>query len=471
MANAVIVVADDEKSVRMALNLALSADGYEIHEAESAAETLRCIEENVPDLVILDQNLPDADGLSVLRKSREVDTNLQVIMLTGHGTINLAVEAMRAGAANFLEKPFQLEHLKAAVEKALETRALRKEVFLLRREHGQLPESPIIGKSKAVRECYRMIKLVAESPSSTILITGESGTGKELFARAAHHLSPRKDKPFVDVNCAALTETLLEAELFGYEKGSFTGASTQGKIGLFDAANGGTIFLDEIGEMELSLQTKLLRVLQERRFKRVGGVTDIKVDVRVIASTNRDLHKEVEEGRFREDLFYRLNVVPVPLPPLRERREDVPVLVRHLLEKFNTMLGKSILGVDEGAMDMLLAYDWPGNVRELQNVIERATILCTGENITAENLNIQAEPKGTLPSEGKPPTGDYLALEDRAIASMEKQLIRKVLEEVLWRRSKAARILGINRTTLYNKIKEYGLEPPEGQKGLLKDDN
>ena len=471
MANAVIVVADDERSVRLALDHALSAEGYEVHQAETAAEALQRIEEIVPDLVLLDQNFPDSDGLTVLGKAREVDPNLQAIMLTGHGTIDLAVKSMRAGAANFIEKPFQLEHLKAAVEKAVESRALRKEVFLLRREQGQLPESPIIGKSKAVRECYRVIRQVAASPSSTVLITGESGTGKELFARAAHHLSPRKDRPFVDVNCAALTESLLEAELFGYEKGAFTGANTQGKIGLFDAANSGSIFLDEIGEMELQLQTKLLRVLQERRFKRVGGVTDIKIDVRVIASTNRELKQEVEEGRFREDLFYRLNVVPVQLPPLRERREDIPVLVRHLIEKFNTMLGKSLLGADEEAMDLLVAYDWPGNVRELQNVIERASILSTTETITASNLNIQAEPKGSAPGEGKPPTGDYLAIEERSIASMEKLLIQKVLGEVLWRRSKAARILGINRTTLYNKIKEYGLEPPEGQKPQSSDDD
>jgi two-component system response regulator AtoC len=462
MSNAVIVVADDESSIRLALQHALG-DEHEVHAAGTAAEALRCIEENVPDLVLLDQNLGDADGLTVMAKAREMDPNLQVIMLTGHGSVELAVKAMNAGAVNFLEKPFQIDHLKAAVEKALEARALRKEVLLLKREHNL--DSPIIGKSKALRECYRIIKQVAESPSSTILIMGESGTGKELFARAAHHLSPRKGKACVDVNCAALTESLLEAELFGYEKGAFTGASTQGKIGLFDAANNGSIFLDEIGEMELQLQSKLLRVLQERRFKRVGGVTDIKVDVRVIASTNRDLKTEVEAGRFREDLFYRLNVVPITLPPLRERREDISELVKFFVERFNTMLGKNHFGVDEEAMDALVAYDWPGNIRELQNVMERASILNTTDTITLQSLNIQAEPQGGVPTtDGKLPSGDYLALTERSISAMEKQLIKKVLDEVLWRRSKAARILGINRTTLYNKIKEYEIEPPEGQK-------
>jgi len=462
MSNAVIVVAEDESSIRLALQHALS-DQHEIHLAATAADAIRCIEENVPDLVLLDQNLGDGDGLTVMAKAREMDPNLQFIMLTGQGSVELAVKAMNAGAANFLEKPFQIEHLKAAVNKALEARALRKEVLLLKREHNL--EAPIIGKSRAIRECYRIIKQVAESSSSTILIMGESGTGKELFARAAHHLSPRKGKPCVDVNCAALTENLLEAELFGYEKGAFTGASTQGKIGLFDAANGGSIFLDEIGEMDLQLQSKLLRVLQEHRFKRVGGITDIKVDVRVIASTNRDLKTEVEEGRFREDLFYRLNVVPITLPPLRERREDISELVKFFVERFNTMLGKNFLGVDEEAMDILVAYDWPGNIRELQNVIERASILGTTDTITVQSLNIQAEPKGTIPTtDGKLPSGDYLALTERSISAMEKQLIKKVLDEVLWRRSKAARILGINRTTLYNKIKEYELEPPEGQK-------
>jgi DNA-binding NtrC family response regulator len=472
MAHAVIVVGDDERGIRLALDQALKMDGYEVHLAETAKETLRCIEENVPDLVLLDLRLPDGDGLEVLQKAREIDPSLQVIMLTGHGTVDVAVRAMRAGAVNFIEKPFQLEHLKASVEKALEHRALRKEIFLLRREQDQLPETPIVGSSKAIRECYRVLKQVAQSPTSTVLITGESGTGKELFARAAHHLSPRKEKPFVDVNCAALTESLLEAELFGYEKGAFTGASTQGKIGLFDAANGGTIFLDEIGEMDLSLQVKLLRVLQERRFKRVGGVTDIKVDVRIVASTNRELRQQVEAGKFREDLFYRLNVVPIHLPPLRERREDIPELVKFFLEKFSTMLGKYITQVATEAEEVLIAYDWPGNIRELQNVIERATILCDGETILRAHLNIQAEPAGRLPGDGKPPTGDYLAIADRSIAAMEKQLIRKVLDESLWRRSKAARILGINRTTLYNKIKEYGIEPPEGQSipGSLEDE-
>ena len=470
MSNAVIVIADDERSIRLALTQALGSNGYEVHEADTAATALKCIEENIPDLVLLDHKFPDGDGLEILQQAKEIDPNLQVIMLTGHGTVDLAVDAMRAGAVNFLEKPFQMDHLRAAVEKALEARALRKEVFLLRREQGQMPETPIVGQSKAVRECYRTVKQVAESPTSTILITGESGTGKELFARAAHFLSPRKSEAFVDINCAALTESLLEAELFGYEKGAFTGANTQGKIGLFDAANGGSIFLDEIGEMDLPFQAKLLRVLQERRFKRVGGVTDIKIDVRVIASTNRDLREEVKEGNFREDLFYRLNVVPIPLPPLRDRRDDIPKLVSFFIEKFNTLLGKTIGKLDPEAEDALVSYDWPGNVRELQNVIERAVILCTGDVIQVQNLNIQAEPVGRLSgSDGGLPPGDYLELTERSISSMEMQLIKKVLDETLWRRSKAAKILGINRTTLYNKIKEYGLEPPEGQKGSAED--
>jgi len=310
----------------------------------------------------------------------------------------------------------------------------------------------MVGKSKAIRQVFDTIDSISSSAKATVLIQGESGTGKELVAKAIHLSSPRCDQKFMEVNCAALAETLLDAELFGYEKGAFTGASPGGRIGLFEAADGGTLFLDEIGEMGVPLQAKLLRVLQEKRFKRVGGVEDISVDVRVIASTNRDLTEEVEKGNFRSDLYYRLQVIPVHIPPLRERKEDISLLAEHFLCEFNADMGKEISGISRDAIDLLQTHDWPGNVRELRNVMERAVILERGEKISGDSVLI---------GPGQRPTkrGVQLELDDCNVANMERRLIEKVLDDMMWRRSAAARALGISRATLYNKIKQYELAP------------
>ena len=344
------------------------------------------------------------------------------------------------------------------VSKALGTQALRREVLELRlqqqRIYGGGTNGILIGQSEQIKKIYRFIKQVSKSSTSTVLIQGESGTGKELVAMAIHNTSSRKDYRFMEINCAALTESLLEAELFGYEKGSFTGAAVTGKPGLFEVANKGTVFLDEIGEMSISLQAKLLRALQERRFKRVGGVNDIRVDIRVIASTNRNLEEEVKSGTFRKDLFYRLNVLPIYIPPLKERKADIIILTKHFLQKFNTEFSKNIRNISEQAEKMLLYYGWPGNVRELRNVIERAVLLSSGDTLSPEHIMICQEKKEytDFTDESEP------ILESRSLASMERILISKVLKETSWRRAEAAKILGINRTTLYNKIKEYGLK-------------
>lgn len=394
------------------------------------------------------------NGLTLLEKVKAKDPTMLMIVMTGYGTIDSAVEAMKLGAYDYLAKPFKLDHLKLVVAKALSTQALRREVLELRalqRDSGGHPNGVLVGQSEQMKKIYRFVKQVAKSYTSTVLIYGESGTGKELVARAIHNTSIRKDYRFMEINCAALTESLLEAELFGYEKGSFTGAAATGKPGLFEVANKGTVFLDEIGEMSISLQAKLLRVLQERRFKRVGGVNDIEVDIRIVASTNRNLEEEVKKGTFRKDLFYRLNVLPIYIPPLRERNDDIIILAKHFLQKFNTEFGKNIRQISEQVEKMLLDYSWHGNVRELRNVIERAVLLSSGDTLSPEHVMICPEKKEYVDAPEP-------VLESRSVADMEKVLIGKVLKETSWRRTEAAKILGINRTTLYNKIREYGLK-------------
>ena len=329
-----ILVVDDEETLRFSIKEFLDEQGYEVVVAGTCEQALEKIHEFLPDLILLDLRLPDMNGLELLEKIKSKDAHALIIVMTGFGSVDSAVEAMKIGAYNYLEKPFKIDHLKLVVEKALSTQALRREVLTLRSQqvtYGDEPEGVIIGYSHQMKEIYNLIRQVAKSPSTTVLIQGESGTGKELVAKAIHRLSSRKNGRFVDINCAALTESLLEAELFGYEKGSFTGAATSGKPGLFEIADKGTIFLDEIGEMGIALQSKLLRILQERQFKRVGGIQDIKIDVRVIASTNRNLEEEVELARFRKDLYFRLKVLPIDVPPLRERKDDIPLLVKHFV--------------------------------------------------------------------------------------------------------------------------------------------
>jgi len=453
-ANALIMVVDDEKNVRDLVRAGLTKQGYDVIDAEDAESALQQLDQVLPDLMIVDMKMPKMSGMKLIEEARARDTCLSVIMFTGHSSVDVAVEAMRQGACDFIPKPFTMDKLYASVAKALEAQSLRREVLLLhneqRRRFGELG-SVLIGSSPQMKQVYRLVKQVAKSPTTTVLIQGESGTGKELIAKAIHLSSDRRNRRFMDINCAALTETLLEAELFGYEKGAFTGAVNTGKMGLLEAANGGTVFLDEIGEMGLQLQSKLLRVLQERKFKRVGGVDDVEVDVRIIASTNRDLAEMVNEGTFRLDLFYRLQVVPICVSPLRERKGDIIPIAEHYVDLFGSQLGKRFSAIAPDARAALESHTWPGNVRELKNVMERAVILSRGPKIGVEGL---------LFGGAKTQTGPKVEFDmsDLSIAEMEKQLIRKVLDNTSWKRSEAARILGINRTTLYNKIRDYSLE-------------
>jgi len=457
-ANALVMVADDDQRIRELIHAILSRAGHDVVEAADGEEALDLLDQTLPDLIVMDLAMPKMDGQRLAEELRKRDPMLPWIVLTGLGSVDKAVEMMRQGASDFIAKPFNAEQLSASVKKAIEGRRLRRDVIRIRSEQckrlGEIGTA-LIGASPKMTAVYRMLKQVACSPTTTVLIQGESGTGKELIARAIHLASDRRDRRFMDINCAALTESLLEAEIFGYEKGAFTGAANSGKPGLFEVADGGTVFLDEIGEMSPPLQAKLLRVLQEKRFKRVGGIEDVEVDVRIIASTNRDLGTLVQEGKFRLDLYYRLRVIPILLPPLRERREDVFPIAQHYIEHFSSQLLKKVSGLTPEARAALEGYAWPGNVRELRNVIERAVILSHGGDIGPEALLFSGAPHG--PSRGAEDEAPNLS-----IAEMEKRLIRLVLANTSWRRAEAARILGINRATLYNKIHLYALSPEQG---------
>ena len=454
-ANAVVMVVDDDAQLRSLVGTVLTRAGHEVVEAADGEEALRLLDERLPDLILTDLAMPKMDGAELIEQVRRRDPMLPMIVLTGLGTVDMAVEMMRKGACDFLTKPFKIEQLSGSVKKALGSRLFRRDVLRLRSEQclrlGEVGAT-LIGASPEMIAVYRTLKQVAHSPTTTVLIQGESGTGKELIARAIHQASDRRDKCFMDINCAALTESLLEAEIFGYEKGAFTGAANSGKPGLFEVADGGTVFLDEIGEMSLPLQAKLLRVLQEKRFKRVGGVEDVEVDIRIIASTNRDLEALVQEGNFRLDLYYRLRVIPILIPPLRERKADIAPIAKHYAEQFSASLFRRTTELTAEAMEALESYTWPGNVRELRNVIERAVILSTGNEIGPESLLFSGAPQQADP-DMETATGNL------SIADMEKRLITKVLGNTSWRKTEAARILGINRTTLHNKIREYALAP------------
>jgi DNA-binding NtrC family response regulator len=449
------MVVDDDAPLRSLVATVLTRAGHDVVEAGDGEEALRLLDEKLPDLILTDLAMPKMDGARLIEEVRRRDPMLPMIVLTGLGTVDTAVEMMRKGAADFITKPFKVEQLSGSVKKALGGQLFRRDVLRLRSEQclrlGEVGAT-LIGASPKMIAIYRMLKQIAHSPTTTVLVQGESGTGKELIARAIHQASGRRSQCFMDINCAALTESLLEAEIFGYEKGAFTGAAGTGKPGLFEVANGGTVFLDEIGEMSLPLQAKLLRVLQEKRFKRVGGVEDVEVDIRIIASTNRDLEMLVQEGRFRLDLYYRLRVIPILIPPLRERTEDIAPIAGHYVEFFSTSLFKKSMELSAEAITALEAYSWPGNVRELRNVIERAVILSPGGRIGPESL-LFAGPPQRAGAELEGASGDL------SIAEMEKRLISKVLGNTSWRKTEAARILGINRTTLHNKIREYGLAP------------
>ena len=446
----VILVVDDEETIRFCLKEALEVEGYKVHTEDNGENSLRSIKKMIPDLVILDLKMPGMNGLDLLREIKSYDQNILVILLTGHASVDSAVNAMKDGAFDYLEKPFKMDLIKVVIEKALSTQSLMREVSRLRAKADIAGGVNIVAVSQEMKKVFEHVKIIAQSPSSTVLIQGESGTGKELIANYVHMMSARSKYRFMEVNCAALTENLLESELFGYEKGSFTSASTTGKAGLFEATQRGTMFLDEIGEMSLPLQAKLLRVLQEKKFKRVGGIDDIDVDVRIVASTNRDLEEEVKKGTFRKDLFYRLRVLPVYLCALRERKDDILPLVKHYTHNFNKEFNKNVNEIPPEIEGVLKKYDWPGNVRELKNVVERAVLLSNNSTLSAEHL--------LLGSETGVKESGQVEDADQTIATVERHHIAEVLKDTSWRMTKAAKLLGINRTTLYNKIKHYDIK-------------
>ena len=474
-----ILVADDEESMRWVLSKALRKKGFTVDLARDGDEALRLIRSESYDLAILDIKMPGVSGLDLLDKVRELKADLLVIIMTAEAGMKNAVEAMKRGAYDYLTKPFDLDVLDAIIEKANRAREMTLQVTTLKKElkDHYLLENGIIGNSTPMREVYKTIGKVAPS-DMTVLIQGESGTGKELIARAIHYNSRRLVKPFIAMNCAAIPKELLESELFGHEKGAFTGA-TERKPGKFEQANGGTIFLDEIGDMPLELQAKILRVLQEREITRTGGSQNISVDVRVVAATNQDLQQLVQQRLFREDLYYRLNVVPINLLPLRERRDDILLLVDHFLQKTCAELDIPLKKIDPAALEQLTTNSWPGNVRELENVIKRAVILSSDPLLTPDDFPVLATAAGTVGG------GDDLSLEalvDRklrisfvnvdklddgdiynmVIEQVERPLISFMLEKTRWNQVRAANILGINRNTLRKKITDLGIEMKKG---------
>jgi DNA-binding NtrC family response regulator len=446
-----VLIVDDESLLRWSLRERLTQEGYKVLEAGTASGALSQAGEGV-DLMLLDFKLPDGDGLGVLRQVKEQAPETLVILMTAFSTVENAVEAMKLGAYHYVNKPFNLDEVALLVEKALETSRLRREVRTLRTsQRHDYSMDAIIGESPAMAAAKGLMARVAASPASTVLLTGETGTGKDLAAKVIHYNSNRASGPFVNITCSALPEQLLESELFGHERGAFTDARQQ-KRGLFETADGGTIFLDEIGEMTPGLQAKLLRFLEEKTFKRVGGLTDVRVDVRVVAATNRDLEKEVKAGKFREDLFYRLQVMPIVLPPLRERRSDVLRLAHFYIDLFNREFRKKIRGLSPAAAALLEQYPWPGNVRELRNAIERAMLLADRSVLEPQDFSLT---RTVSPAEfSLPPEG--VKLED-----VERQLVVQALERAAGNQTQAAQLLGINRDQVRYRIEKFGLSKVE----------
>jgi DNA-binding NtrC family response regulator len=444
-----ILIVEDEDKLRRILELQLIDSGFDVVKAASAEEALPLIDRT--DLVLSDFKLPGMSGLEMLQLIKRQNTQIPVIVMTAFGTIENAVEAMKAGASDFLLKPFDLEHLTAVVNKALEIRNLREENRALREELGRKYQwDNIVGRSPAMQQIFASIMRVAPT-RATVLLAGESGVGKDLIARAIHFHSPRKDRPFVKINCTALPENLMESELFGYEKGAFTGATTS-KPGKFEQADTGTVMLDEIGDVPANIQVKLLRVLQEREFERLGSNKTLHIDVRVIAATNRDLRVALEEGTFREDLYYRLNVVPLEIPPLRERKEDIPYLAEHFVEKLAPEMGNQVTGITHAAMDKLMQYSWPGNVRELENVIERSLVMASGDKLDANDirLDMNLRPRQS--------NGDLTLPEGMSLDTYEQELIRDALKRANGNKSQAARLLGLTRNALRYRLTQMGIE-------------
>ncbi len=454
-----ILVVDDEESIREFFEIMLRREGYEVFSAPNGKKALDLLKIRQADLIIADIQMPEMSGIELLAKIKLIDPEIVVIMITAYGSTETAVEAMKLGAYDYVQKPFKIEEIKIIIAQSLEKRALKLENAQLKRELGtKYAFDNIIGSAPPMMRIYEMIKRVANTKSS-VLITGESGTGKELIARAIHYNSPLKDKPFVTVNCGAIPENLMESEMFGHKKGSFTGAIAD-KKGLFEVANSGTIFLDELGELPLSMQVKLLRVIQEGTFKRVGGTEDIHVNVRIISATNKNLDEEVRRGNFREDLFYRMNVIQIHCPPLRERRDDIPMLANHFLEKFSKALGIASKKISNEAMDVLKNYYYPGNVRELENIIERTVALEAGPVILLESLPkhiLEAKQMGPIDA-NKIEIDKEKGIElEKLVADFEKTLLVKALQETGGVKKKAAKLLNISFRSMRYRVDKYGL--------------
>ena len=472
-----VLIVDDEPNLRKILAAQLSRDGYEVMLAEDGEQGLTMLRENHIDLIVTDLKMPKVDGMELLRQALRESPDLPIVMITAHGTVDTAVEALKLGAFDYLTKPFDKDEVRQVVAKALKTRALAQEEATTSVPFAP-PESGarfgIIGASAGLTDLYAVLERVADSPT-TVLITGESGTGKELVARALHEHSTRKDKPFIKVNCAAIPKELIESELFGYERGAFTGAVSS-KPGRFELANGGTLFLDEVGEIPVEMQVKLLRALQESEFERVGGIKTIHVDVRLVAATNRDLKKLIAANAFREDLFYRLNVVSIRLPALRERDTDIPLLVEHFLKKFNERLKKQVTGVEPEALEILSAYTWPGNIRELENVMERSVLFCDAQKLRVEDLpgELRGFSSGSVAPPPSDPTTSGMPLSPEgglkehvkvAMSRLERDLVSRALKQTSGNVTHAARLLKISRKGLQLKMKELGLREGLGEKG------
>jgi DNA-binding NtrC family response regulator len=457
-----VLIVDDEASVRLSLRSILE-ETYRVLEAEDGHKALQVLSSHTVDLVLLDQRMPGATGIDVLEQIKALDPTIVVVLATAVRDLKTVVEAMKRGAYDYITKPFDVEDVLLLVGRALEKRALERQVLCLRAEltpagtDRSTSFSGIVGRHPEMAKIYQRISHVAATPT-TVLITGESGTGKELIARAIHNSSPRSAQPFVAFNVAAYPESLIDAELFGYERGAFTGATVR-KAGKFELAHGGTVFLDEIGSLRPDLQTKLLRVLQERQIERLGGLQPTSVDIRIVAATNADLRKAVKERTFREDLYYRLHVVEIQVPPLRERREDIPLLVDHFVGKFARECNKTVRGVSKGARDLLSRYDWPGNIRELENIIQRAVVLTDGPVLQLQDFPLEV----AMPHAGARLTEETGLPLKEACEQFERQYVLRVLDQMRWNVSAAARMLGVHRNTIVTKLTAWGLHRPGGQ--------
>ena len=446
---ATVLVVEDEEKLRRVIELQLKTAGFDVEQAGSAEDAIKLADR--ADVILTDLRLPGQNGLELLSDLRLQDSHTPVIVMTAFGSIETAVEAMKAGAVDFLPKPFSLDHLMTVVNKALELRTLRAENRELRAELSQRYEfDNIVGRSEPMREIFATIDRVAPT-SATVLLCGESGVGKDMIARAIHHHSPRTDRPFVKINCTALPENLMESELFGYEKGAFTGANAS-KPGKFEQADTGTVFLDEIGDVPGSIQVKLLRILQEREFERLGSNKTRHIDVRVLAATNVDLRAALEQGTFREDLYYRLNVLPINIPPLRDRKEDIPFLVSHFIKKLRKDLGSPVESISDAAIERLLGYHWPGNVRELENVIERSMVLAGGKVLEASDIKLDMAPKSRAASV------DSFLPEGQTLDQFEQSIIREALQRANGNKSQTARLLGLTRNALRYRLSQMGIE-------------